>query len=182
MGLDIQDAQSPRSKGSDLIDTNCRENTSGLCGRSSCKEDFPSVVSVAFRGLLSDISASTLKGRQDTCAARFSGRGASTSSSVENSSLQSPGERMLSFISFLFFFFFNPEIAYPFCHGVQTCSVHTMRNSELSCYKVAKVVLGKKTFGRFSGISVRARGWGKTCDWTARLGLWMGSLWCHAPY
>ncbi|KAA8589121.1 hypothetical protein FQN60_010466 [Etheostoma spectabile] len=100
-GVDIQEARSPPSKGSDLTDTNCWESTSGLCGRSSGKEDFPSGVSVAFSGLLSDMSASTLKGRQDTCAARFSGRGASASSSVENSSLQSPGECILSFF-FLF--------------------------------------------------------------------------------
>lgn len=97
MGLDIQDAQSPRSDGSGLIDTSCWENKSGLCAWSSFKGRFPSILSVAFSDLLSDISASTLKGRHDTCAARFLGRGACTSSSVEHSSLQSPGDGMLSF-------------------------------------------------------------------------------------
>lgn len=96
MGLAIQDALA-LSAGSDLIDANCCEISSGPCPRSSLKALFPFSLSVPFGRFLSDISALTLKGRQDTWAVRSFSRSGCTSSSGKNILLPSPGEDMLSF-------------------------------------------------------------------------------------
>ena len=148
MGLDIQDAPSPFSGGSLLTDTKCWWN-SGLISRCSLKASFLFSLS---DGFLSDMSASTLKGRHDTCAPHLFSRGGCSASAVGTSPLQSSGEHML-------FFFWQNEIW-------SRSRKHTRRShgEKLGCYlslvvsKVDKVGAGK-TLGSTRDWSW-SRGWG----------------------
>lgn len=96
MAQGIKEAQTPWADGSDLTDTNCLANSSCLCELWSVKKQFPSFLSATCRGLLSDMSASTLKGRQDTWGVRLFSRSGFPSLSAGTSSLRSTGWGMLS--------------------------------------------------------------------------------------
>lgn len=151
IGPDIHEEQSPCSDGSDLIDTNCWDISSSLCAWSLFKELFPFGLSVAAGGLVSDMSASTLKGRQDTWAVRLFSRGPCTSSSVEHSSLQSPGEDMLRFGGQRSISNSSPENTSLLFHEVQTCSVHGGENFRVtSSHKVDNFLAGKTLGGTWT--------------------------------
>lgn len=111
-GLGIHDAQSPESDGSDLIDTK------GLWK--------PSIVTDSRLWLRSDMSASTLNGRRDTCAC-----------------LRSPGVDMPASLGR----YLIPELG---AHSFQARSANTQRRAHRCLAKLAKLVLDKKkTFRDF---------------------------------
>lgn len=161
MGLDIQDAPSTPA-GSDLIDANCCEISSGLCPGSSFKAAFPSSLSVPVGLLLSDISALTLKGRHDTCALRSISRGGWTSSFVKSLLLPPPGEDMLSF----------SIISSQRAHHVLSQSYNN-HFYILAKLELEKLWEGLGTFSQWCVLISEVRG---------KLGIgwcFRGSLWCH---
>lgn len=145
-GPGVQDALRPGSKGSVLTECMCRVTSSGPIAPCPLEEAGPSSRPVASGGLRSDMSASTLKGRRGTCAARLFGHGGRAPPSGAKPS--SPGEDI------------------TLRHGVQTCGVLTESTSDVSCQKVDKSWSWRKTPGgtRDPQSTVRPDpgGWGRT--------------------